>query len=1027
MATPAHENEESSFVHLHVHSSFSFEDGITGIESLLERADKLKMPALALTDHNTLAGGIPFMIRAKQLGIRPILGCELDLEEGGHLILLMKDWSGYQNVCRLLTKTLVSSKEEPRVTRELLGEHSQGLIALSGFRCGEISQLVRNYHDDKAIAAVKFYREIFGDGFYLEVCRELRSGGETPLRRLIAFARQAQVPLVATNAVHYLDSEDAATAALRKAIAQQTPLRHFLSNSSDRFLASNESMVQLFKDLPEALVATRHISDQCNLSWPPSSWQFKDAAELDGTASDERLTRLTYQTAAERCSNMNRAVCHRLEEELAVIREMGLAHVFLMAHELAASCREKGIRIQLRGSGVNSQILFALGVSSVEPMNHNLMFERFLHPDKQELPDLDFDVQRSRRDEVRHLLVERSGSHRVATLGAISTYNARSLLVDAAPVLGLPKDAVFGALEGSYGQRLKDLLLTGEDLNPKLRENRLLRHPKVRRALESCVGLDGLPHAISAHPSGVVIAEIDLTGLVPLRKHKDAQIITQFPAEALGELGIIKLDLLSSPTLDVLEEARSLTGTSPCGKDERNDANVFALHRTGGTTGCFQIETALQRELADRVEPETFQDVVVLLALGRPGPMRARLHEEYIRRRNEPGLGFEDPMGLKDCLEETCGILLYQEQALEIPHRIANFSYVDADGLYQLLTHPKGSEGKLLAYQERFLSGAIDNSFDPDTALAMWRNLTQIAGYSFPKGHATAYAGLAYEALRLKHYYPLEFLCALLNHQPCGSYPVRVLVMEARHLGIGLAPLDINVSAIKWTVEQGNLRVGLSQLKGMTDSSLRRILLARKERYFESLDDFVARTWLPGYLIENLVLVGALDSLEGERGQTLEELSMILRRRRKGGRSTLGFPGARSSVAIQTTYCRRDKMIWEFGLLGFCSTATLYDLLRDEITELVPLELLGTNEPGERVCVAGSVVRRHISQTRTGQPMRFFTIEDGTGLGNVVMFSDAQTKSTGSLKKASWLMVAGTVQERGPGGRSILASQVEPL
>jgi DNA polymerase III alpha subunit len=293
-------------------------------------------------------------------------------------------------------------------------------------------------------------------------------------------------------------------------------------------------------------------------------------------------------------------------------------------------------------------------------------------------------------------------------------------------------------------------------------------------------------------------------------------------------------------------------------------------------------------------------------------------------------------MDLKDCLEETCGILLYQEQALEIPHRVANFSYVDADELYQLLTHPQGSEEELLAYQERFLSGAIDNGIDHDTALTMWRNLTQIAGYSFPKGHATAYAGLAYEALRLKHYYPVEYLCALLNHQPCGSYPVRVLVMEARHLGIGLTPLDINASVIKWTVEQGNLRIGLSQLKGMTDSSLRRILLARKERRFASLEDFVARTWLPGYLIENLVLVGALESLEGDRSQTLEELSVILRRRKKGGRNTLGFPGARSSVSIQTTSCRRDKMIWEFGLLGFCSTATPYDLLRDEISELVP-------------------------------------------------------------------------------------------
>ena len=277
MAAPDQKNEESSFVHLHVHSSFSFEDGVTSIEALLERAGRLKMPALALTDHNTLAGGIPFIIRAKQLGIKPILGCELDLEEGGHLILLIKDWSGYQSICRLLTKTLTSSKEEPRVTRELLGEHSQGLIALSGFRCGEISQLVRNYHDDKAIAAVKFYREIFGDGFFLEVCRELRSGGETPLSRLIAFARQAQVPLVATNAVHYLDPEDAATAVLRKAIAKQVPLSNFLSNSSDRFLASNEAMVQLFKDLPEALVATGVISDQCNLPGPQAAGNSKMA------------------------------------------------------------------------------------------------------------------------------------------------------------------------------------------------------------------------------------------------------------------------------------------------------------------------------------------------------------------------------------------------------------------------------------------------------------------------------------------------------------------------------------------------------------------------------------------------------------------------------------------------------------------------------------------------------------------------------------------------------------------------------
>ena len=445
-----HDSKGSAFVHLHVHSSFSLEDGITGIERILERADSLSMPALALTDHNSLAGGIPFISQAKQLGIKPILGCELDLEGGSHLILLVKDWIGYQNLCRLLSKTLTSLREEPRVTREVLGGHSQGLIAICGFRCGEVSRLVRDYRDAEALATLKFYREVFGDGFFLEACRDFSPGIEAPLRRLVVFGRQNQVPLVATNAVHYLDPQDAATAALRKAIAQQAPLKDVLAgNGSDRFFASTQDMVHLFRDMPEALAATQQISDQCDFPWPPTSWPVKDVAGSDGTTSDERLTRMTYQAAAERCSSMNQAVCHRIDEELSVIRETGLASVFLIAHDLAVSCREKGIRFQLRGSGVNSQVLFALGASSVEPLNHNLMFERFLHPNKQKLPDLDFDVQRSRREEVRELIVNKYGSDKVATLGSVTTYNARSLLREAAPVLGLPKDEAFGALECS--------------------------------------------------------------------------------------------------------------------------------------------------------------------------------------------------------------------------------------------------------------------------------------------------------------------------------------------------------------------------------------------------------------------------------------------------------------------------------------------------------------------------------------------------------------------------------------------------
>jgi error-prone DNA polymerase len=1002
------------------------------VAALLDQAAHLGMPALALTDHNTMAGAVSFVNQAMQSGIKPILGCELNLEGDYHLILLVKELKGYHNLCRLLTLSHLSSLGgPPQVTRELLARHSDGLIALAGFRCGEISKLVSNYRDDEALVAANFHREIYGKDFYLEVFRGTDGAKESSLRRLVAFARKTQIPIVATNAVHYMESKDAATALLREAIANQAPLPRFhVSKGSDRSLLSGEVMVHRFADLPEALAATQTISEQCGVPWPSISRPFLDSEGLSGAADDEELTRLTYQTSAERCSAMSQDVCSRIQEELAVIRQMGMAWVFLLAHHFASICQEKGIRFQLRGSAVNSQVLFALGVNNVESLNHNLMFERFLHPNKQHLPDLDIEVQRSCRLEVRDLLIEKYGSDRVATLGTIANYNARSLLRDAAPVLGLPKDAAFGALEGVYGQRLKDLLFASNDRDSEFRGNRLLRHPRVRQVLERCVGLDGLPYAISAHPSGLVIGPPELERLIPLQTHEDGQIITQYPAESLEHLGIFKIDLLSSPTLDVLQETKSLVNTTQSdvsGFETMDDSDVFAMHRSGETIGCFQVETPLQRELAARLQPAEFQDLVILLALGRPGPMRSRLHEEYLRRRNLPEHGLDDSAGGRECLDETYGVLLYQEQVLEIPRQMASFSYMDADALYGSLTQPQRSKEELSAFQDRFLTGATSNGIDRDTSLAVWRNLSQVAAYSFAKGHATAYAGLAYEALWQKYYHPLEFLCALLNHQPCGSYPVRVLVMEARRLEIGLAPLDINTSAPKWTVEPGTLRVGLRQLKGMTDAALRRILLAKKDRYFRCLEDFVARTWLPGYLIENLVLVGAFDSLETDRNHLLDDLSLILRRRRKGGRVTLGFPGRKSSAAVQPASSRRDTMIWEFGLLGFCSTATPFEFLQDEIGELTPLELLGTTEPGEMVRVAGSVVRRHTSTSRNGQPTRFFTIEDGTGLGNIVLFSNVQTESAGSLQRASWLLVAGTVQERGPGGRSILASMVEPL
>ena len=1018
--------KESSFVHLHFHSSFSIEDGITEIEALLERAASLAMPALALTDHNNLSGAVRFLEGARKFGIKPILGCELDLKDGSHLILLAKNGTGYQNLCQLLTLTLTDPEETKGADREQLGSHSQGLIAVGGFRCGEISRMVRDYRNAEAAVALKFYREVYGSDFFLEVCRDV-SGNERPLRRIVEFARQADVPLVATNAVHYLDAEDAPTAALRSAIANQISLERSLAKGgSARFLAPQKTMKHLFEDLPEALTSASEIADKCELPWLPTSSLLDASGGPSGAGSDDRLARLTYQAAAERCETMDRKVRLRIEEELAIIRHKGLAPMFLLVHQLVSNCREKGIRVQLRGSGVNSQVLYSLGVNNIEPLNHGLMFERFLHLNKKDMPDFDLDVQRSRREEVRGILCDISRG-RAVTLGATNLYNARSLLRDAAPVLGLPKDAVFGVLEGIYGQGLREILSFGNDLNPELRDNRLLRHPKARRALEMCVGLDGRPHAISAHPSGMMVDPNDLMRLGPLQNDKNGEKITQYGAAELGGLGAIKVDLLSSPTLDVFEDVRNQVGEVSVDGNGWDDDEIFSAYQDGHTIGCFQIESALQRELAYRVRPETIRDMAVLLALGRPGPMRSRLHEEYIRRRSLPETECGGPVELRYTLAETHGILLFQEQTLEVLHQLAGFSYADADVLYRLSTRPDGAEEELSSYQQQFLAGAREKGMDDDGCVAVWQHLTRIGGYSFPKGHAVAYASLAYEALKLKNCYPAEYLCALLNNQPCGSYPARVLLLEAKRLGIGLASLDVNDSSIKWTVESGNLRVGLNQLRGMNDSSLRRILLARKDHFFTKLEDFVARTWLPGYLIENLVLAGAFDSLEKDRFCLLEELGLLLRKRRKGGRHTFCFPRIGDSMLEKSNTCSREKMIWEYGLLGFCSTASIYELLQSENRDLVPLGSLETIEPGDKICVAGSVVRRRTTQTRNGHPMRFFTIEDGTGLGYIVMFSDAQTQSHTSLKRATWLIVTGTVQARGPGGRSVLASQVEHL
>lgn len=1021
-----------NFTHLHVHSYYSFLDGASSPATLLEKAGLLGMSSLALTDHNRLTGVIRFYDKARAAGIKPIIGAEVDLDGGYHLTLLCKDRDGYRNLCHLLTEAhRLHRGEKPTMTRQMLLDAHKGLIALSGCRKGEIPTLLERDEPDKAKMSADFYHELFKGDFFIELVRYPSCESAPIERKLIGFAREQRLPTVATNNVHYAAVGDYRIKELLNAIGSILPVSHVAEpRTMEQYLKSPMEMTQLFKDIPEAIRNTMEITDRCNLELELGKPHFPRFSLPQGETAYGYLRKIAYDGILRKYSRITTEIRERLEKELNTIETLGFCSYFLVVWDIVRWAKTQNIRCLARGSAVDSLVVYALDISNVDPIKYDLLFERFMHPLRNEPPDIDLDIDRRRRDDVRDYIYRKYGQQNVACVATINTYMARGAIRDAGKALGIPQEIIDEACKGIHYLSATGLMENAET-RPELKHNDIYHRPELKQFFELCTAIDGFPKHLSVHLGGLLIGEGNLSDSVPLEWSSGGDIISQYDKDDVERLGIVKMDILALPTLTVIEDAVASIKKNridiDIGNIPRNDAPSFAMLREGKTVGTFQLESPAQREMAGRLLPKSFEDIIVSISLVRPGPLKSNMDKTYLARRHgKESVSYLHPR-LKKALEESLGVVLYQEQVLKVAHDLAGMSYAEADGFRRAMTHDRTTE-EMEKMRERFIARTLKNGVGREIAEEVFEQLAAFAAYGFCKAHAVAYAIVAYQTLWLKCHYPADYMAAVLSNQPMGYYPPRVLIADARRFGVEVLPLDINHSSDRFTVENGAIRVGFNQLKGMDDKGIQSILMERTKGKFSSLQDCVQRTVLSRPIVENLVKAGAFDAF-GSRAKLLSLVPRLLKTRPEAARAVKRLIEDAEECLLPVKVQTGDRitnLLAERELLSLDLSAHPLDFfpIVAGITRMKDLRLQPT---GRMVKIIGSVIRYQTPPTRNGKRVVYIIMEDGTGIADVTVFSDVQEQCGEVLFREGWLAIEGKIQRRGPKALSIIANKLLPV
>ncbi|MBN2552429.1 MAG: DNA polymerase III subunit alpha, partial [Spirochaetales bacterium] len=889
----------SEFVHLHTHSDFSLLDGAASIESLVGKAKALGMPALALTDHGNMFGTLKFYLECRRQGIKPIVGSEFYVAPGSrlsksgsegasryhHIVLLARDTEGYQNLLKLSTLSYIEGfYYKPRIDDELLQQHSRGLIALSGCMGGEIPRLILDGQVEAARDKSRFYGEVFGPGnFYLEVQNQGIPEQKVVLAGLADLSKRTGIPMVATNDIHYTDKEDAYAqdvlicVGTGKKVSEGKRIKFAFP---EFYFKSQEEMARAVPEFPEALRNTGLIADMCNLEIPLPGPLLPHYEVPSGYTLESYLSELAHRGLAERYSNPGGQLRERLEYELSVINSMGYTGYFLIVWDFIHFARENGIPVGPgRGSGAGSLVAYALKITDIDPLKYGLLFERFLNPERISMPDFDIDFCYEGRSRVIDYVLQKYGSQRVGQIITFGTLKARAVIRDVARVLDFPyAEADVIAKRVPMGPKMN--LRTAMKLDPEL-ARMADRGENYRRLLDVSLRLEGLHRHASTHAAGIVIGQEELTHYVPLyRDPKTLTVSTQYSMDYLEDCGLVKMDFLGLKTLTIIKNTVELLRRRGVVLDiERipeDDEATFRLLGEGRSTCIFQFESQGMQEILRKSRPASIPDLIALNALYRPGPME--YIDQFIDAKNgKKRIQYPLPE-LEPILEETYGVIVYQEQVMEIARQVAGYSLGEADILRRAMGKKKVD---VMARQKvKFMKGAVSRGYSGAQAEKIFELLVPFAGYGFNKSHAAAYSLLAYQTAYLKANYPAEFMAANLTNEISSTDKLSEYISEARNMGLEVLPPDINLSEQEFTVRDGKIVYGLRGIKNVGSAAVDHIVQERNAAgAFKDLLEFLKRLDMKTVnrkVVETLIRCGVFDSLGTARSVLMHNLDRIM-------------------------------------------------------------------------------------------------------------------------------------------------------
>ena len=1051
-----------NFTHLHVHTEYSLLDGSNKIKEYVARVKELGMDSAAITDHGVMYGVIDFYRAAREVGINPILGCEVYVAPGSrfdkeagtgedryyHLVLLAENNKGYSNLMKIVSKGFVEGfYYKPRVDMELLREYHEGIIALSACLAGEVSRyLTRGMYEDAKAAALR-YQDIFGKGnFFLELQDHGISEQQEVNRQLLRMHQETGIDLVATNDVHYTTAEDADPHDILlclqtgKKLTDEDRMRY---EGGQYYVKSPEEMAQLFPYALEALENTHKIAERCHVEIEFGVTKLPKYDVPDGYTSWEYLNKLCFDGLSERYDPVTDELRERLEYELSTIKNMGYVDYFLIVWDFIKYARDHDIMVGPgRGSAAGSLVAYTLGITQLDPIRYDLLFERFLNPERVSMPDIDVDFCFERRQEVIDYVVRKYGKDRVVQIVTFGTLAARGVIRDVGRVLDMPYAQV-DVIAKMIPQELNITIDKALNMNPELKKA-YDEQEEIHHLIDMAKRLEGLPRHTSMHAAGVVISQKDVDEYVPLSKAQDGSITTQFTMTTLEELGLLKMDFLGLRTLTVIQDAVRLvekdTGVSlDMQKIDYNDKKVLGSLGTGHSEGVFQLESGGMKNFMKELKPQSLEDVIAGISLYRPGPMD--FIPQYIRGKNRPDTIKYDCPQLEPILKPTYGCIVYQEQVMQIVRNLAGYTLGRSDLVRRAMSKKKASvmekERQNFVYgnEEEGVPGCIANGIPEKTANKIYDDMIDFAKYAFNKSHAAAYAVVSYQTAYLKYYYPVEFMAALMTSVIEMPAKVAEYIYVCRQMGIKILPPDINCGMYGFSVDNGAIRYGLSAIKSVGRPVIESIVKEREENgIYTNLQNFIERNQeqVNKRAIENFIKAGALDCLEGNRRQKMMTFARIVDGINQDKKNTMAGQLSFFDIVSEEEkkefeirmpdldeFNKETILAFEKEVLGIYLSGHPLEGYRDIMEKMVTARTVDFQQDedtglpkvvdGQKVVLGGMITDKTIKYTKNNKVMAFFTLEDLVGTVEVVVFPRDYEKSQALLNEEEKVFIQGRV------------------